>query len=76
MGADRIDHRGLLADEEMARAMEYQATLLLGRLGLDEPHGGPGATNDVMKRRAQYQRGMAAASGRTPERNGASADGG
>ena len=42
MGADRIDHRSLLADEEMARAMEYQATLLLGRLGLDEPHGGPG----------------------------------
>ena len=42
MGADRIDHRGLLADEEMARAMEHQAALLLGRLGLDEPHVGPG----------------------------------
>ena len=33
MGADRIDHRGLLADEEMARAVEHQAALLLGRLG-------------------------------------------
>ena len=30
MGADRIDHRRLLADEEMARAMEHQAALLLG----------------------------------------------
>jgi hypothetical protein len=42
MGADRIDHRGLLADKEMARAMQHQAALLLGRLGLDEPHGCPG----------------------------------
>ena len=42
MGADRIDHRGLLADEEMARAMEHQAALLLGRLGLDKPHVCPG----------------------------------
>src|SRR2546426_7899555 len=42
MGADRIDHRGLLADEEMARPMEHQAALLLGRLGLDEPHVCPG----------------------------------
>src|SRR6266404_2783134 len=38
MGADRIDHRGLLADEQMARPMEHQAALLLRRLGLDEPH--------------------------------------
>ena len=38
MGADRIDHRGLPADEEMAGAMQHQATLLFGRLGLDEPH--------------------------------------
>jgi hypothetical protein len=30
--ADGIDHRGLLADEELARAMEHQAGLLLGRL--------------------------------------------
>ena len=42
MGADGIDHRGLLADEELAGAMEHQATLLLGRLGLDKPHVGPG----------------------------------
>ena len=42
MGADRIDHRGLLADEQMARAMERQAALLLGCLGRDEPHIGPG----------------------------------
>jgi hypothetical protein len=32
----------LLADEQMARAMEHQAALLLGRLGRDEPHVGPG----------------------------------
>jgi hypothetical protein len=29
-------------DEEMAGAMEHQAALLLGRLGLDEPHVCPG----------------------------------
>jgi len=34
MGTDGVDHRGLLADEQMARAMEHQAALLLGRLGL------------------------------------------
>jgi hypothetical protein len=33
VGADGVDHRGLLADEELARAMEHQAALLLGRLG-------------------------------------------
>jgi len=38
MGTDRIDHRGLLANEQMAGTMENQAALLLGRLGLDEPH--------------------------------------
>jgi hypothetical protein len=37
-----MDHRGLLADEELARAMEHQAALLLGRLGLDKPHVCPG----------------------------------
>jgi hypothetical protein len=42
VGADGIDHRGLLADEELASAMQHQATLLLGRLGLDKPHVGPG----------------------------------
>jgi hypothetical protein len=33
MRADRIDHCGLLTDEQMARAVEHQAALLLGRLG-------------------------------------------
>ena len=42
MGADRIDYRGLLADEQMARAMEHQAALLLGGLGRDKPRVGPG----------------------------------
>src|SRR5258708_31686179 len=41
MGTDRIDHCGLLPDEEMARAMEHQAALLLGRLGRHKPHVGP-----------------------------------
>jgi hypothetical protein len=38
MRADRIDDCGLLADEQMARAVEHQATLLLERLGRHEPH--------------------------------------
>src|SRR5215472_11058697 len=38
MRADCIDHRGLLANEQMARAVEHQATLLLERLGRHEPH--------------------------------------
>jgi hypothetical protein len=38
MGPNDIDHRSLLADEQMARAMEHQAALLLGRLGRDETH--------------------------------------
>jgi len=42
MGADRVDHGRLLPDEEMARAMQHQAALLLGGLGLHEPHVGPG----------------------------------
>jgi hypothetical protein len=41
-GRDRVDHRGLLANEELAGAMEHQAALLLGRLGLHKPHVGPG----------------------------------
>jgi hypothetical protein len=32
MGADRIDHCGLLTDEEMAGAIEHQTALLLQRL--------------------------------------------
>ena len=30
MSPDRIDHRGLLTDEQMARAVQHQAALLLG----------------------------------------------
>src|SRR5450759_417258 len=42
MSTDRVDHGGLLTDKQMARAMKHQTTLLLGRLGRDEPHIGPG----------------------------------
>jgi hypothetical protein len=35
VGPDHIDHRSLLANEQMPRAMERQATLLFGRLGRD-----------------------------------------
>ena len=38
VGADRIDHCSLLAHEEMARAMEHEAALLLGRLRLHKAH--------------------------------------
>jgi hypothetical protein len=38
MSADRIDHGSLLTNKQVPRAMEHQATLLLGRLGLDKPH--------------------------------------
>jgi hypothetical protein len=40
--SNRINHRGLLADEQMACAMKHQAALLLRRLGWHEPHGCPG----------------------------------
>ena len=40
MGADRIDQRGLLAEEQMARTVKQQATLLLRGLCWDEPHIG------------------------------------
>jgi hypothetical protein len=42
MRPDRIDHRGRLTDEQMARAMKHQATLLLGCFGRHEPHVGSG----------------------------------
>jgi hypothetical protein len=42
MRADRIDHRGLLADEQLACAMQHQAALLLRSLGRNEPHVRPG----------------------------------
>ncbi len=39
---DRINHRGLLADEQMAGSVKHQAALLLGRLCWHEPHVGSG----------------------------------
>src|SRR5271169_6395165 len=42
MGPDCIDHRGLLTDEQMTRAVQHQAALLLGSLGRHEPHVGSG----------------------------------
>jgi hypothetical protein len=42
MSSDRINHRGLLADEQMACAVKHQATLLLRRLCWHEPHVGSG----------------------------------
>src|SRR6266481_5682340 len=40
--SDRINHRGLLADEQMACAVKHQAALLLRCLGWHEPHVGSG----------------------------------
>jgi hypothetical protein len=40
MRSDRINDRGLLADEQMAYAMKHQATLLLWRLGWHKSHVG------------------------------------
>src|SRR5713101_7726861 len=40
--SDRINHRGLLADEQMACAVKHQAALLLRRLCWNEPHVGSG----------------------------------
>src|SRR5271156_2227505 len=42
MSADGIDHGSLLADEQVTSPMQRQATLLLRRLGRDEPHVRPG----------------------------------
>jgi hypothetical protein len=42
VSSDSVDHRSLLTDEELACAVEHQTALLLRRLGLDEPHVGPG----------------------------------
>ena len=41
MSADRIDHRGLLADEQVTGTVQRQAALLLWHLGCDEPHVRP-----------------------------------
>ena len=40
--SDRINHCGLLADEQMASTVKHQAALLLGCLGWHEPHVGSG----------------------------------
>src|SRR6267378_3766205 len=42
VSSDRINHRGLLADEQMACAVKHQAALLLRRLCWHEPHVGSG----------------------------------
>ena len=42
MSADGVDHRGLLADEQVPGTVQRQAALLLWRLGRDEPHVWPG----------------------------------
>jgi hypothetical protein len=39
---DRINHRSLLANEQMTSAVKHQAALLLRRLGWHEPHVGSG----------------------------------
>src|SRR5882762_11467442 len=49
--ADRINHRGLLADEQMAGAVKHQAALLLGRLCWHEPHS---ITNGLMHRSRKF----------------------
>jgi hypothetical protein len=36
--SDRINHSGLLSDEQMASAVKHQATLLLRRFSGHEPH--------------------------------------
>jgi hypothetical protein len=40
--SDRVNHRDLLADEQMTGAVKHQAALLLRRLGWHEPHVGSG----------------------------------
>src|SRR6188472_406049 len=42
VSSDRINHRGLLADEQMACAVKHQAALLLRCLCWYEPHVGSG----------------------------------
>jgi hypothetical protein len=38
VGADNIDYGSLLTSKEVARAMEHEAALLRGHLGLHEAH--------------------------------------
>jgi hypothetical protein len=42
VSSDRINHRGLLADEQVACAVKHQTALLLRCLGWHKPHVGPG----------------------------------
>jgi hypothetical protein len=41
MGSDRVNHRGLLSNKQMLRAMKHQTTLLFWCLGWHKPHVGP-----------------------------------
>src|SRR6516225_1443683 len=41
MSPDCIDHRGLLSNKQVPRAMEHQTALLLRCLGWHKPHVGP-----------------------------------
>jgi hypothetical protein len=41
MGPDCIDHRGLLSNKQVPRAMEHQTALLFRCLGWHEPHVDP-----------------------------------
>jgi hypothetical protein len=47
MGADGIDHRGLLADEQVTGTVQSQAALLLWRLGRNEPHVRPVTASQI-----------------------------
>src|SRR5258707_6983595 len=42
VSSDRVNHRGLLADEQMTGAVKHQAALLLEGLGWYKPHVGSG----------------------------------
>ena len=42
LSSDRVNHSGLLADEQMTCAMKHQTALLLRCLGGHKPHIGPG----------------------------------
>src|SRR5450432_4447028 len=42
VSSDRVNHRGLLADEQMAGSVKHQAALLLRRLCWHEAHVGSG----------------------------------
>jgi transposase len=42
IGTDRVDHRSLLANKQVTGAVQHQAALLLGSLGGNEAHVGPG----------------------------------